>query len=194
MNWKKCNPISSVKLMGLITLIIVSGIGTMTAMSLQIHPVSGMVTANIAEGKYYRTLYGATPYIESFYHDGNPYVYNFIHYEGKSLNLTLTPKVLAIESIYLMRISRVYYSDDGSRGEYLSEAGRGWMKNPDQDVIKIAEYDMPANVVFLGVIDIPENDVANTGWWLVCFCAGMGYRGGPDNNPDGKVIIDIAVV
>lgn len=191
MNMKKYDFINFWKLWGLIALIIVSGIGIMTVMSLQIDSVSGTVIANIAEGKYYGTLYGASDYKTPFTHDGNPFVYDFVKYEGKSLDLTLTPEVLAIDSVYLMRIGRERYSLDGviTRSDWGS-----FIKNPNQDIIKIAEYDLPTNVVSLGIVDIPENDEVGSSWWLVCFCANMGYCGGLDNNPDGRIIIDIVVL
>ena len=192
MNWKKWNPISSVKLMGIFALIIVSGIGVMTVMSLQAEGTSGTVTANLVEGRYYRTLYGASDYMYPSEHDGSPFVYDLVNYEGRSLDLTLTPKVLAIDSVYLMRISDYCYSQEGAV-KHPSSDGASYIRDPTQDIIKIAEYDFPTNIISLGVIDIPENNDDGSSWWLVCFCINMGYRGTPENNPDGRVIIDIVV-
>lgn len=193
MNWKKWSPISFVKLMGIFALIVVSGVGVMTVMSLQPEYTSGTATAYLADVNYYRTLYGGSDYEYPLYHDGSPYVLDLINYEGKSLNLTLTPKVLGIDSIYLMRITGLYYLADGRVAEYNTNDG-SYMRDPSIDVIKIAVYPLPTNIVPLGIIDVPENDQHDSSWWLVCFCVDMGTRYGSDWNPDGRILIDLMVV
>lgn len=193
MNWKKYNPINSMKLMGLIALIIVSGIGTMTVMSLQVDSDLEIMIAEQVEVRYYRTLYGASDYRYPCNYDGKPYISTLANYEGKNLDLTLTPKVLAINSIYLMRITNFCYSREGGTVHWTGD-GAAYMRDLTQDVIKIGEYDSPANIISLGIINIPENDDVDSSWWLVCFCMDMGYRGTSENNPDGRVIIDIVVI
>ena len=187
--------IKSWKFLGLIALIMVSGIGMMTMMSLQVTPVlEGTFIAHRAEVKYHRTLYQVSDYKAGYNLDGDPYMYDLVCYEGSSINITLIPKVLAVDSVYLMCVSDLYWGiNDQGPVDYLSTFGK-WMKNPDKDVIKIVEYDISGNVVPLGVIDIPESDYSHASWRLICFCKNMGYNGGSDNNPDGKVIIDIVIV
>lgn len=196
MNWKKYSPITAIQAMGIIVLIIVGGVGAMTVMALQVELPSGTGTfiAYEADMKYHRSLYQVSDYTTGYNHDGDPYIYNLQCYEGRDIDMTLTPKVLAVDSVYLIRVSTLYWGiDDQGPVNYLSTFG-SWIKNPDKDVIKIVEYDISGNIVPLGSINVPKSNDPDSSWWLVMFCADMGYRGGPDNNPDGKIIIDIVVI
>ena len=181
-----------IKLMGIFVLIVLGGMSVMTVMSLQA-PLPSTVDATMADGTRYNTIYSVSDYEAPSWYEGDPFWYNFGPWEGECLYLTLTPKVLAVDSVYLMRISNTYFLLDGSAASGPASGWGGYMRDPSNDVIKIAEYDMPANEIDLGMIQIPESEYSDSNWWIICFCRAMGYNGGLDNNPDGKVVIDIVV-
>ena len=182
-----------IKLMGIFVLIVLGGMSVMTVMSLAA-PLPSTVEATRASGKYIvTTLYSASDYGAPANYDGDPFVYDFRTFEGKQLDLTLTPKVLALASVYLMKISEDYFYLQNDLPGGLSSGWASHMEDVENDVIKIAEFDLPANEISLGLVDIPVSDRSRSSWWIVCFCENMGYRGGPDNNPDGRVVIDITI-